>query len=151
MVMTAGLLERPLPNLGAFPTGRIDMGLKDYAKVNQVARSLEEAVRRQEATLRGMTPARNASNEGSLARAERTRLNDKLNTYLEQHVDTLGPSRYWAPRYAMIREESLRASAAPVPPAPDEVIDLTASAAEYAEQTRQAHNQSMKPTLGKKP
>ena len=126
------------------------MGLKDYAKVNQVARSLEEAVRRQEASLRGMTPTRNGSYEGSLARAERTRLNDKLNTYLEQHVDTLGPSRYWAPRYEMLREESLRASAAPVPP-PDEVVDLTASAAEYAQHMRQAQEQSMKQSQGMKP
>ena len=126
------------------------MGLKDYAEVNKVARGLDEALRRQEATLRGMTPAQQSSNEGSLARAERTRLNDKLNTYLEQHVDTLGPSRYWAPRYDRLREESLRASAAPVPQ-PDAVIDITDAAAEYAERMRQANEQSMKPTLGKKP
>ncbi len=49
----------------------------------------------------------------------------------------------------MIREESLRASAAPVS-GPEEVVDLTDAAAEYAERMRQAHNQSMKPTLGKK-
>ena len=126
------------------------MGLYEYADVNKVARGLEEAVRRQEAVVRGLTPAQNGSFEGSLARSERQQLNDKLNTYLEQHVDTLGPSRYWAPRYDRLREESLRASAAPVPQ-PDAVIDITDAAAEYAERMRQANEQSMKPTLGKKP